>query len=652
MKLPISRRSPTLPSPLRPAAWPSILGFLLLASMPLLAVGCGPGTDRETTPEVMQSRTPTPHSHARPGEARVRHLDLDLTVDFEARRLEGRASLELDTNPEAEELVLDSRDLEIHGVTRDDGAGELDTGWELGPEDPILGQPLTITLDPATETVHVDYTTSPDAGALLWMEPVQTASGHPFLFTQSQAILARTWVPIQDTPGVRFTYSATVRVPPELMAVMSAENPLEKNPEGIYHFEMPQPVPSYLLALAVGDLEFRALSERAGVYAEPGVVEDAAWEFAHTEDMIAAAEELYGPYRWGRYDILVLPPAFPFGGMENPRLTFATPTILAGDRSLTALVAHELAHSWSGNLVTNATWNDFWLNEGFTTYFERRIMEEVYGPDYAEMLAALGLQDLRETLAEEEPRDTWLYLDLEGRDPDEGMTDVAYDKGSFFLRMLEEALGRETWDAFLREYFDRHAFESMTTARFLELLEAELLGPERMERLLVEEWVYGPGLPANAPRVEPKAFEQVEVQLERLADRDVLEEGAAEELETEGWNTHQWLHFLRHLPEDLSRQRMAELDAAFDFTGTGNSEILHAWLLQSIRHDYREADGALADFLTRQGRRKFLVPLYKALAETEEGRKRAREIYRRARPGYHPVSRATLDEILGWEGEA
>ncbi|HVR28737.1 MAG TPA: M1 family aminopeptidase/hydrolase, partial [Thermoanaerobaculia bacterium] len=330
-------------------------------------------------PPPSQAPTPAghaaadPHSFARPWEASIRHLRLDLDVDFEARSLAGTAVLEIERAPEAKELVLDSWGLDVVEVLDQNGGA---VRFALGSDQGLLGRPLAVALEPDTESVSIRYRTSPDATALQWLEPRQTASGrHPFLFTQSQAILARTWIPLQDTPSVRFTYEATVRVPPGLLALMSAENPRQASPDGVHTFRMPQAIPSYLMALAVGDLAFRELGPSSGVYAEPVVVERAAWELEPTEAMIDAAERLYGPYRWGRYDILVLPPSFPFGGMENPRLTFATPTILAGDRSLVSLVAHELAHSWSGNLVTNATWNDFWLNEGFTTYFELRIME-------------------------------------------------------------------------------------------------------------------------------------------------------------------------------------------------------------------------------------------------------------------------------------
>lgn len=589
------------------------------------------------------------HSYARPEEVLVEHLDLDLTVDFTAEQLSGRASWKINNLSGANQLHLDTRDLEIHAVTLDDG---VETTFELGAEEPFLGRQLTVAIQDDTHIVHIDYTTSPKATAVQWLKPTQTAGGeHPFLFTQSQAILARTWVPCQDTPGVRITYNATVRVPPDLLAVMSAENPTEKNAEGVYTFKMPQAIPSYLLALAVGDLEFRSLGAQSGVYAEPSVVEKAAWEFADTEAMMEAVAELYGPYDWGRYDILVLPPSFPFGGMENPRLTFATPTILAGDRSLVSLIAHELAHSWSGNLVTNANWNDFWLNEGFTVYLERRIMEAIEGPDYAAMLALLGRQDLGETIDElnekNMPVDTHLKLDLTGRDPDDGMTDIAYEKGYLFLRTLEEAVGRERFDAFLKGYFERHAFKSLTTEEFVKELRADLLAEDTAleEKLLLKEWIYGPGIPANAPEVTSEAFSKVDAQVAAWASGT-----AAANLDTEGWNTHQWLHFLRGLPEELSEQQMADADAAFGFTASGNSEILHAWLHHVIRNQYEAGYPALRTFLTEMGRRKFLKPLYERLAETPEGTSMAKEIYAEARPGYHSVSTATIDEILAWEG--
>ena len=589
---------------------------------------------------------PDPHSFSRPEEARVRHLDLDLTVDFAARRLDGRAVWSLDTPHQGGELRLDTRDLDIREV-RVGGPGEATkVDFRLGEERPFLGRPLIIPIDADTERVEIDYASRPEAAALQWLTPEQTAGGeHPFLFSQSQAALARTWVPCQDSPTVRFTFTADLRVPPELLGLMGATNPVERSADGAYLHEMRQPIPSYLLAIAVGDLEFRPLGERAGVYAEPSVVEAAAWEFAETEDMMTAVEKLYGPYAWERYDILVLPPSFPFGGMENPRLTFVNPTTIAGDRSLVALVAHELAHSWSGNLVTNATWNDFWLNEGFTTYLEMRIMEEVYGRPYAEMLIQLSRQDLDEELAElgADHPDTHLRLDLEGRDPDEGMGAIAYDKGMLLLRTIEETVGRERFDPFLAAWFNGRRFESATTDDFLAFLRRELIADdaELEERLQIAAWVDGPGIPSNAASIDAQGFRDVDVQLAALA-----EGGDPAAFAVDGWTTHHWVHFLRGLPPELTVERMAELDAAFHFTSTGNAEILHAWLLHTIAHEYAPADAALENFLTHMGRRKFLLPLYGELAKSEHGMLRAREIFAKARSGYHPVAITSVEDEL------
>lgn len=580
------------------------------------------------------------HSFARPDEAVVRHLALDLAVDFERKRLAGSATLQIETSGDARELVLDTHGLTIDRVTLGDGTPATFT---VGDAQPFLGAPLTIAIAPGTRAVRIEYASAPDAAAVQWLSREQTAGGeHPFLFTQSQAILARTWVAIQDSPGIRITYDATIRVPQGLMAIMSAENPTEVSGDGVYRFRMPQAIPPYLLALAVGDLAFRSLGHNSGVWAEKPMIGAAAYELADTPKMIEAAEKLYGPYRWGQYDVLVLPPSFPFGGMENPRLTFATPTILAGDRSLVNLVAHELAHSWSGNLVTNATWNDFWLNEGFTVYFERRIMEEISGRNYSEMLALLGRQDLDAAVAELPERDTHLFLDLTGRDPDEAATKLPYEKGYFLLRLIEETVGRATWDAFLRDYFDRHAFHSMTTAAFVDELKQAF--PDLA--VDVNAWIHGPGIPDNAPVVHSDAFLKVEAQVK------AFESGAhAASLATKGWSTHEWIHFLRHLPKGLTLARMTDLDAAFGLTSSGNSEILHEWLLRAIEHRYEPAYDALERFLLRQGRRKFLKPLYQKLAETDEGMARARAIYAKARPMYHSVSYRTIDQILKWNDE-
>jgi len=583
------------------------------------------------------------HSFANSADVVVKHIDLDLSVDFQNKILSGKATLTIDNKKRSTVVVFDTRDLDISRITL--GTGETPAKFTLGDAVQYLGRPLAITITPSTTQLTIHYSTSPMASALQWLEPSQTSGKEkPFLFTQSQAILARTWVPCMDGPGVRFTYSATIRTRPDLLAVMSAEgNSGTKATDGVYRFQMKLPIPSYLLALAVGDLEFRPLGVRSGVYAEPMVIEKAANEFIDVEAMITSAEGLYGPYRWGRYDLLVLPPSFPFGGMENPMLTFATPTILAGDRSLVSLVAHELAHSWSGNLVTNATWNDFWLNEGFTVYFEQRIMEKVYGRTYSEMLAALALKDLTATIADlgSASPDTKLKLDLKGRDPDDGMTDIAYNKGYFFLRLCEETFGRERWDAFLKKYFSDNAFVPMTTGSFIAYFNNYFKEQSLIKTINVNAWVYGAGLPSNCPQPQSGEFSSVTAQI------DSWKNGVhPSRLETKGWTTHHWLFFLHNLPATMPPEKMIELDYTFNFTRSGNAEILCEWFQRCIKARYETAYGPMRNYLLSIGRRKLIKPLYTELAKTPEGKEWAKEVYAKARPGYHSVSYQTIDDIL------
>ena len=625
---------------------PSKPGLTLLA---LLVAGCTQGD----TPASADSLPPLPkdvHSYAQPEEARVTHVSLDLTPDFTTKRLSGTAKLAITRAEGADSVVLDVRDLDVRSVTDVNGAP---LGYNIGSAKEFLGSPLAIALPAGSDTVVIAYSTSPTAAAVQWLAPAQTAGGAlPFMFTQGQAILTRTWVPTQDGPGIRQTYDATIHVPKGMRAVMSAEQAGEPGTDsagfGVYRYRMPHPIPPYLIALAVGDIAFRPIGTRTGVFAEPSVVERAANEFVEVDEMIAAAEKLYGPYRWGRYDILVLPPAFPFGGMENPTLTFATPTILAGDRSLVSLIAHELAHSWSGNLVTNATWDDFWLNEGFTSYIEARIMEEVRGKPYADMLRQLGRQDMMDAVEEvggAQAADTRLHLELSSRDPDAGMTDIAYEKGSAFLQVVESVVGRDRLDKFLREYFDRFAFQPMSAERLVVYMRMNLLSEEEIDRVNIRQWIYEPGVPSNIVPVQSDAFKAVEAQVNEWTGG-----AAASSLQTASWSTHEWLHFLRALPDTITPSRMADLDQTFKLSTSGNSEILFEWLRHAIANRYEPAFPALEKFLTSQGRRKFVAPLFDDLSKTDWGKRMAMDIYRRVRPTYHSVSTGTIDKTLNWPG--
>ncbi|MDX2267980.1 MAG: M1 family metallopeptidase [Bryobacter sp.] len=579
------------------------------------------------------------HSHAEPQKVRSTHLELDLTVDFPAKKLSGSAEHTVagDGEPGQRAIVFDAKQLKITKVEAAPAARNFRTVTHtLSAPDPIKGSALRVPLEAGDTFVRIQYETSPDAAALQWLEPAQTAGKTaPYLFTQGQPIYTRTWIPLQDTPSVRITYRAKIHTQPNFFAVMSASNDQRTmSPKGTYEFDMPQAIPPYLIALAVGELQFRMIGSRTGVYTEKAVLDAAGKEFVDLEDMLKAAEKLYGSYAWDRYDVLVCPPGFPIGGMENPRLTFATPTILAGDKSLVSLISHELAHSWSGNLVTNATWSDFWLNEGFTVYVERRIQEELYGRQRSEMEFAIEIEELKKEMASLKPEDTKLYIDLKGRDPEEGVTLVPYIKGALLLRAIEEEVGREAWDAFLRSYFAKFAFRSITTADF----EAQLKEQFPNLKLDVKQWIYQAGLPANTPKIDSYLLQQVDRAMETWKAGGVID--------TKEWVAQQWLHFLRGLPENLTAAQMAKLDASYRFTQTGNAEILDQWLVLSIRHGYAPAAEALEKFLATVGRQKFLKPLYTELAKTPAGKAKAQSLYAKYKANYHPIAANAISALL------
>lgn len=588
------------------------------------------------------------HSYAQPDKVRVAHLGLDLRVDFERMELRGSADLALEwIEPDHETLVLDTRDLRIDKVL----GKSADSGWytlkyTLDKADPLLGSRLTIRMSRPYDIVRVRYRTAPGASGLQWLEAGMTAGGkHPFLFSQSQAIHARSWVPLQDTPSVRYTYSAHIETDPRLMALMSADNDPAAPRDGDYVFRMEQPIPSYLMAIAVGDLEFAPISPRAGVWAEPSMVDKAVAEFADTERMIQVTESLYGPYRWERYDLLILPPSFPYGGMENPRLSFITPTVIVGDQSLTSLIAHELAHSWSGNLVTNASAKDFWLNEGFTSYVEARIVEALYGRELADMEAVIGQFGLRQDMADMAPRYQRLLLPaLDGDDPDEATSQVAYVKGAWFLSFLEKRFGRDVFDPFLRGYFDHFAFKSITTDDFLAYMRAHLLpkDPTAVTETELDAWLNRPGIPEFAEQATSPRFDAVDAVRKRWLDGEV----AASEIAASEWTTQEWVRFLEGMPSSLPAPRLVELDEAFSFTGTPNGEIAQRWYPLTVRSDYFEARPAMAEFLKTIGRRKLIMPTYDELVKSDDGLAFARKVFAEARPGYHPITTTSVEKVL------
>jgi leukotriene-A4 hydrolase len=587
-----------------------------------------------------------PLSYARYNEVRTTDVYLDLKADFARRTLSGYAELTLNwLDRNVRTLVLDTRQLKIARVQvqGDDGRWSA-ASYMLDRPHPKKGQALRISLRQQPKKVRVYYQTAPGASALQWLTPVQTLSGRqPFMFSQSQPIDARSWVPVQDTPAVRFTYGARIEAPAGMRVVMSAENDQQATGRGGWKFRMPQPVPSYLMAIAIGEIDVRTIGPRSAVYAEPARIEAAAFELADTEKMIAAAESLYGPYRWGRYDMIVLPPSFPIGGMENPRMTFLTPTMIAGDRSLNDLIAHELAHSWSGNLVTNASWKHWWLNEGFTTYVTTRIIELLYGSEAAEMNLQVEQEEALASLKEIPAAKQALLT----RDPDvnpDVYTDegLAYPKGAWLLRTLEQRAGREVFDPFLRGWFEQHAFQSATTEQFLAYLKANLLDkhPDVMSQAELDEWLYGAGIPANAKRVVSLRFQAVDAQREAW----LKGEQAAGDLTARTWSAMEWMHFLNDIDGKASAAQLRELDQLFTLKTSKNNEIAYRFFLASVHagYDVREP---LQAFLMSVGRQKFVVPLYTALLKNPQDAAWSRDVYARARPRYHPETQQSVDRL-------
>jgi len=578
----------------------------------------------------------------------LKHLQLDLDVDFDNQQLQGHAVLDMQRlDATADEVILDSRGLQIEAVSLvQEGEAPLELAFTTEETKPVVGEAIRISLPQDLRALselrlQLRYRTGPNPSAIMWLEPNMTAGGEqPFMFTQSQAIHARSWVPLQDTPAVRFTYEARISTPPDLLAVMSADNDPQATRGGQHQFRMPQPIPSYLMALAVGNLQFTPFGERTGVYAEPEVLEKAAWEFADTEDMLLAAEAIYGPYEWGRYDLLILPPSFPFGGMENPRLSFITPSVLAGDRSLVSLIAHELAHSWSGNLVSNTTWRDIWLNEGTTSYLEARLMEVLFGKERADEERVLSYLSLLESVQTVPPEMQPLAPRFDQGDPDVGQETLAYGKGQLLLETLEARFGREVFDAYMAAYFRHFAWQAISTEQFLAYIDEQLLqaNPGVYSRAELEQWLYQPGIPDHAQVPRSDGLDAIDA----MAREWALGEIASVDLPANTWSPQGVVRFVNAMPVELGEAQLLELDAALGLSRSGNAEIARSWFIQVARRRHQPAYTAMQEYLARYGRTRLIKPVYEALVSNGQDRQLAQALFVKNQPHYHP---ATIESI-------
>jgi aminopeptidase N len=584
-----------------------------------------------------------PHSFSDPAQGRIAHVHLRLRPDFSSHTVRFQADYSLD-RPVTGSLFLDCRGQTLASV-RSDGA---DVPWASDRQDPILGQRLHLQDLRGARQISIEGTTSPSASCLQWLEPQQTAGGrHPFLYSQGQSIQTRSLLPCQDTPSVRFTYEAEIEAPHPLSAVMgaAADGVTKAKDADVFRFAMPQPIPSYLLAFAVGNLSFEAVGARTGIYAEPEILQEAAWEFAENEDRLRAGESLFGPYLWDRYDVLIMPPAFPYGGMENPRLTFLNSTYVEGDRSGGFMIAHELAHAWTGNLVTNATWEDFWLNEGPTVYAETRISEVIEGVETAQLRTAGRARRLQREIERMGPTSpmTCLRLDLVGKDPEEGYTDIPYFKGLLFFRSLEQAAGRTRFDVFLKDYIAAFRFHSLTADEFLSFLEQHL--PEAARAVDARRWIYKPGLPEGAADAPSSLLEDVmrvrEAYLQ--GERPTAERVAA-------WSHLQQSVFLGALLPRIPTADCAYFADVFGLGRTRDGELFTRFCELAVRSGYRDILPAYETFFGAVGRFSFHQPVFRALVEESWSRPLARPLLERARPHHHPSTVTAIERILAQAG--
>jgi len=624
---------------------------IIFAGLSLFAAACGSSekksTDTTDSVFILNEKVEDVHSQSNFNQVKTTHLDLDITVDFDHKKVSGVAHWTIENMTKDSVLILDTDELQIDSIRLDDNTL---TTFTLKDPVPYLGQALHINITPETKKVSVYYSTiysdTDTFAALQWLAPEQTFNKkHPFLFTKSEPTMSRCWIPCQDAPMVKITYFAKITVPKDLIALMSGENAQEKNPDGVYKSTMTKPVPVYLMALVVGDVMFQPLNDNMGVYAESSILKKCAEEFSEVPDMVNVASQIIGPYDWPRYDLIVLPSGFPIGGMENPMFNFITPTIVAGDKSLVSLIAHELAHSWSGNTITNATWNDLWINEGFTVYFERRIMEAIRGKDYSDMLWNIGFQDLMYSM--NKFGDTSVYtklkLNLKGENAYDAFSDIAYEKGGFFLWSIEETVGRANFDAFIQKFIKRYAYKSLTTEEFIQFLEKELIAqnPEWKSKINYIDWIYNPGIPKNCPQPGKTKFNAVDSQrVAFVASKDV------NILKTEEWTTHEWLHFIRNFDENITKDDLANLDKIFKLTQTSNSEIAAAWFEKAILKNYKTVEPALSQFLKVTGRQKFLEPLYTAMMKNPEWQPIAKRYFTNYRNNYHPIAQSMVSKIV------
>uniref|UniRef100_A0A7S3LM81 Peptidase M1 leukotriene A4 hydrolase/aminopeptidase C-terminal domain-containing protein n=1 Tax=Aplanochytrium stocchinoi TaxID=215587 RepID=A0A7S3LM81_9STRA len=622
-------------------------------------------------------------SYSNGDEAQVEHMSLNLRTDFDEFRLFGTVVVTVVAKKPTDKVILDTRKLTVNGISCVCAESKpLEYEQKEGSE--TFGSPLEIKLPEGTLAkagdscrISIDYSTAKgdDCSALQWLSTEQTADKkHPFLFSQCQAIHARSLVPCMDAPGLKFTYEAIVTVPAPLTCLMSAvrtgryqcrsDESLFNGSRGtVFSFQQKIPIPSYLLAICCGFLESREIGPRSHVWSEPSAIDACAYEFAETEKLLKIAEDILGPYEWGTYDLLVLPPSFPYGGMENPCLTFVTPTLLAGDRSLVGVVAHEISHSWTGNLVTNETWDDFWMNEGFTVFAERKIMARALGSKKKgfDLKSIIGWNHLQDSVNHYgcDHCFTCLHIDHSrdgGVDPDDAFSSVPYEKGFNFLVHLEKIVGGPSvFEPFLKEYIKQYRLSTVTPMKFRNSFEAYMLShgvaKESIEAVEWATWLHKPGMPKD-PEFDRSLVEKADAVGDCWAGLNNEVKLSWDASDLKGWTTDMIVLALSRtiltVEDGTGSPDCAALDEAYGFSNVVNSEVLFKWLTLCIIKNYEPSHPVIVTFLTKQGRMKFVRPLYRSLFKAGgESAELAISTFKQHQSNYHSICQKMVSRDLG-----
>lgn len=598
-----------------------------------------------------------------PDEVITTHIHLDWKLDFESKTLSGsvKHSVRVVVGGTAS-ADFDSSKLHITSAKID---GES-VSVTVGDRHESLGSKVSVEIPSSLRSkdscfdITFEYSTDPEASAVQWLAKEATkGTQYPYVFTQCQAIHARSLLVCQDTPGVKSTYSANVSGPEWCTVLMSALADNTETRKGHSKWTQPVPMPSYLIALAGGNLASREISPRVRVWCEPEGVDAVAFEFSETEEFLSKAEDITCPYVWTRYDVLCLPPSFPYGGMENPCLTFATPTLIAGDKSLANVIAHEIAHSWTGNLVTNHTWEHFWLNEGWTVWLERKIMSRVKGDEYLKLSAQGGWKVLKDSISQmgADDRFTMLVWPLGHEDPDEAFSSVPYEKGFNLLNYLEGIVGTPSFELFAKAYLQNFKFSTVTSGEFRDFFVEYFNTSEYKSDILNLDWdqiLHSPGMPvftpdfSNSLSVSSKALAKrwIEFAISKTTPSGFTS------YDMEGWSTQQILIFLEDLSihsgenDSFTDAYLKSLDSMYSLTKCGNSEIKLRWQLICLQCDAEWIIPHVVEFITTQGRMKFVRPLYRALYECENGSSIALDTFEKFSAIYHPIARKMIGSSL------